>query len=102
MEQHFPAQAESQPELVARHYTAAAMPERAVPYWLRSGERSRSRFAIAEAIAHLERGVQLARDLPAGDERSGHLLALLLALGEARQLISSRLHEAMETFREAA
>jgi class 3 adenylate cyclase/tetratricopeptide (TPR) repeat protein len=100
--ERFAALAESEPDLVARHYTAAAAPDRAVPYWLRAGQRSRSRFAITEAIAHLERGVQLARDLPAGDERSGHLLALLLALGEARQLISSQLHEAMETFREAA
>ena len=100
--ERFAALAESEPDLVARHYTAAAAPDRAVPYWLRAGERSRSRFAITEAIAHLERGIQLARDLPAGGERSGHLLALLLALGEARQLISSQLHEAMETFHEAA
>lgn len=94
--------AETEPDLVARHYTAAAMPERAVPYWLRAGERSRSRFAVTEAITHLERGVRLARDLPTGDDRSSHLLALLFALGEARQLVSSQLHEAVETFREAA
>ncbi len=100
--ERFATVAESEPDLVARHYTAAAMPQRAVSYWLRAGERSRSRFAVAEAIAHLERGVQMARDLPAGDERSGHLLALLLALGEARQLISSQLHEGLATFREAA
>ena len=35
--------AESQPELIAQHYTVAEMPERAIPFWLRAGERSRGR-----------------------------------------------------------
>ena len=44
LETGFPEVAESQPELIAQHYTAAEMPERAIPFWLRAGERSRARF----------------------------------------------------------
>jgi tetratricopeptide (TPR) repeat protein len=101
LEQRFPEVAESQPELVARHYTAGGSVERAIAYWLRAGERARLRYATQEVIAHLERGVQMARALPDSPERSRHLLALLLPLGEER-LTSNRLHEALATFREAA
>jgi tetratricopeptide (TPR) repeat protein len=102
VEEGFAAVAESQPELVARHYTASGSADRAIPYWLRAGERSRSRFAVQEAIAHFERGVQMARDLPASDERSRYLLDLLLALAEAQQLTDSQLLQAVATFKEAA
>jgi class 3 adenylate cyclase/tetratricopeptide (TPR) repeat protein len=102
LERHFPEIAEGQPEVIARHYTAAGSAERAIAYWLRAGERSRLRYATQEAIAHLERGVQMARALPDGSERSRHLLALLLVLGETQLLISHRLAQALATFREAA
>jgi hypothetical protein len=60
-----PEAAEGQPEMIAQHYTAAEMPERAIPYWLRAGEHSRGRLAILEAIGHFERGLTMARALPA-------------------------------------
>src|SRR5437667_10413569 len=52
LERGFPEVAESQPELVAQHYAVAEMPEAAIPFWLRAGERSRGRSAVLEAIGH--------------------------------------------------
>src|SRR5439155_13248720 len=102
LERDFPEVAESQPELIAQHYTVAERPKQAIPFWLRAGERSRGRLAVLEAIAHFERGLEMARGLPEGADRSRQILALLLALGDARSMTSGRLVEAFATYREAA
>jgi class 3 adenylate cyclase/tetratricopeptide (TPR) repeat protein len=102
LERDFSEIAESQPELIAQHYTAAEMPERAIPFWLRAGERSRARLAVLEAIGHFERGLELARRLPECPDRSRQVLALLLALGDARRRTSGQLVEALATGKEAA
>jgi class 3 adenylate cyclase/tetratricopeptide (TPR) repeat protein len=102
LEREFLEVAESQPELLAQHYTTAEMPVRAIPYWLRAGERSRARSAVLEAIGHFERGLAMARDLPEGADRSRQILALLLALGDAQRLTSGQLVEALATCKEAA
>ena len=102
LEKDFSHIAASQPELIAQHYTVAEEPERAVPFWLLAGKRSRTRLAILEAIDHFERGLAMARDLPESPERSRYILALLLALGEAQRLTNARLIEAFATCKEAA
>jgi class 3 adenylate cyclase len=102
LERGFPEVAESQPELIAQHYTAAETPERAIPFWQRAGERSRGRAAVLEAIGHFERGLEMARGLPEGADRSRQILALLLTLGDARRLTSGQLVEALATCKEAA
>jgi tetratricopeptide (TPR) repeat protein len=102
LERGFPEVAESQPELVAQHYTVAEMPEAAIPFWLRAGERSRWRSAVLEAIGHFERGLEMARGLPNGADRSRQILALLLALAEAQRMTNGQLVEAFATCKEAA
>lgn len=37
LEEQFPQTVETQPELVAHHYTEAGLPEQAIPYWERAG-----------------------------------------------------------------
>jgi len=101
LKQSFPDVAENQPDLVAQHYTAAELPEQAIPYWLRAGERAMARFAFREPVAHLERGLQLARALPESPARSRHILGLLLALG-GTLLRNGPYREALPTYREAA
>jgi len=101
LEQHFPDLTENQPDLVAQHYTAAELPEQAIPYWLQAGERAMARFAFREPVAHLEHGLQLARTLPEGPARSRHILRLLLALGDARVRIGPY-REALQPYKEAA
>jgi len=42
----FPALVETQPELVAQHYTAAGCTEQAVYYWQRAGQHASDRSAM--------------------------------------------------------
>ena len=101
LQQTFPEIAENQPDRLAQHYTAAELPEQAIPYWLRAGERAMARFAFHEPHAHLERGLELARALPESPARSRHILGLLLALG-GTLLRNGPYREALPTYREAA
>src|SRR5213593_2112348 len=48
LEAQFAETAETQPELVAHHYTEAGLPEQAVPYWQHAGQRAIERFAHVE------------------------------------------------------
>jgi class 3 adenylate cyclase/tetratricopeptide (TPR) repeat protein len=101
IEQQFLNTIESEPEILAQHFTAAIAPERAIPYWLRAGKHALGRFAVSEAATHLERGLELARRLPDGTERSRAILDLLLPLGDALYRTHRR-DEAQAAFTEAA
>jgi class 3 adenylate cyclase/tetratricopeptide (TPR) repeat protein len=76
----FPEQRETQPELVAHHFTEAAQPELAVRYWLQAGRRSADRSADHEAIRQLKRGLDVLTTLSVAD-RDRTELAFQLALG---------------------
>ena len=81
LEERFPESAETQPELLAHHYSEAAIPDRAIPYWQAAGQKAVRRSANAEAINHLTRGLKLLKTMPESLERCQLELALLLALG---------------------
>jgi class 3 adenylate cyclase/tetratricopeptide (TPR) repeat protein len=79
----FPETVETQPELVAQHYTEAGLREQAIPYWQRAGERATQRSAYVEAVAHLTRGLELLKTLADTPERVQQELTLQLALSNA-------------------
>jgi predicted ATPase/class 3 adenylate cyclase len=85
LEARFPESCETQPELLAQHYTEAGLLEQALPYWQRAGERAVQRWANVEAIRYLTRGLEGLQTLPDTPERSQHELALLIALGPPLQ-----------------
>ena len=85
-EAQFPAFVETQPELVAQHYTAAGCPEQAVHYWQRAGQHASDRSAHLEAISHFTTGIELLKTLPETPERTQHALTLHIALGAALQM----------------
>src|SRR5215813_9937479 len=64
LEARFAETMETQPELLAHHYTAAGVSEQAVGYWQRAGERSMERWASMEAAAHLTQGLSVLQTLP--------------------------------------
>ena len=68
--ERFPDLAETQPELLAQHYTEAGLSALAIPYWQQAGERALQRSAHVEAIAHLSRGLGLLETLPPTPERT--------------------------------
>jgi predicted ATPase len=79
----FPETAETQPELLAHHYTEAGLSAQAIPYWQRAGQRAGQRSAHAEAIAHLSKGLELLQSLPETPERARQELGVQVALGPA-------------------
>jgi predicted ATPase len=81
LEAQFAETAETQPELVAHHYTEAGLTEQAVPYWQRAGQRAIQRSAHTEAVAHLSRGLELLKSLPDTPERTQQELGMQVALG---------------------
>jgi class 3 adenylate cyclase/tetratricopeptide (TPR) repeat protein len=83
LEERFPATAEAEPELLARHCGEAGLAERAVDYWQRAGQRALARSAMAEAAAQLTNGLEAMAGLPAGPERRRRELGLQLSLGQA-------------------
>ena len=81
LEAQFPEVAETQPELLARHYTEAGLNEPAVDYWQRAGQRAIEHSAHVEAIGHFTRGLEVLRRLPETPVRAQQELSLQLALG---------------------
>jgi TOMM system kinase/cyclase fusion protein len=77
----FPETVETQPELLAHHYTEAGLIPQAIPHWQRAGERAVERSANVEAISHLTTALALLPALPETPERTQHELTLLTALG---------------------
>jgi class 3 adenylate cyclase/tetratricopeptide (TPR) repeat protein len=72
--------AASAPELVARHYTEAALPAQAVRYWRKAGRSANDRSAYTEAISHFNKGLELVKNLPETLERTSEELRLQIAL----------------------
>jgi predicted ATPase len=83
LEARFPAVVETQPELVAQHYTAAGGTEQAVRYWQQAGQQASDRSAHLEAISHFTTGIELLKTLPETPARTQQAVTLWIALGAA-------------------
>ncbi|MGD9031130.1 MAG: adenylate/guanylate cyclase domain-containing protein [Desulfobacteraceae bacterium] len=81
MEQYFPDTIETQPELLAHHYTEAGLNEQAVGYWHQAGQRATQRSANVEAINHLTKGIEVLMTLPDTLERASQELDMQTTLG---------------------
>jgi len=65
LESRFVEIAESQPELLARHYSEAGLIEKAAGFWGEAGQRSLERSALVEAAEQLRRALAQMASLPA-------------------------------------
>ena len=81
LETQFPETWQSQPELIAHHYTEAGEVEQAVVYWQRAGTEAIARSAHAEAIAHLTKGVECLPGLSNPSDRIRIEIELQIAIG---------------------
>jgi class 3 adenylate cyclase/predicted ATPase len=79
----FPTIVETQPELVAQHYTEAGLAALAVEYWQRAGQRALQRSANLEAVQHLSMALALLAILPETAARAQQELEIQIALGPA-------------------
>jgi predicted ATPase len=79
----FPDTAETQPELLAHHYTKANLFEQAIPFWQKAGQQALQRSANLEAISHLNKGLELVKTFSETPERIQQELSLQMILGPA-------------------
>ncbi|MCI0454274.1 MAG: AAA family ATPase [Candidatus Dadabacteria bacterium] len=80
LEYRFPETIETQPELLAHHYTEGGLMEKAIPLWHNAGQRAIERSANVEAISHLTKGLETLNTLPETSERSQQELTLQITL----------------------
>jgi class 3 adenylate cyclase len=85
--QRFPDTVETDPELLAHHYTEAGLAAPAASYWQRAGQRALERSANIEAISHFTTGLAVLKTLPETPERHLQELTLQLALGAALSML---------------
>ncbi|MBZ4423294.1 TOMM system kinase/cyclase fusion protein [Myxococcus sp. RHSTA-1-4] len=83
--------------ILAHHYTEAGLPQPAVSYWLKAGQRDLANSANLEAIDHLNRGLSLLEQLSDAAERDRCELDLLTTLAPA--LMASRAYAAADVER---
>jgi class 3 adenylate cyclase/predicted ATPase len=86
LETRFAELVETQPELLAYHYTEASCWPQAIPYWQRAGTAAFERSACLEAHAHFTRGMAVLEKLPDSPERLQYELDLQLAIGAVWQM----------------
>jgi predicted ATPase len=83
IQERLPHIEETEPELLAYHYTEAKQPEKAIPLWQQAGRLALGHMSLTESIAHLNKGLELVTAQPASAERDGSELDLRTLLGTA-------------------
>jgi predicted ATPase len=74
---------ESRPDLLAHHCEQAGFVEQAIDYWLKAGRLALARWANAEAITQLQKGLRLLDGVTDNLKRQSKEIDLQLALGGA-------------------
>ncbi|MGB5359978.1 MAG: hypothetical protein WBN27_08555, partial [Eudoraea sp.] len=88
--------------LLAHHYTEAGQPLEAIPIWLRAGQQASQKNAMAEAIAHLEKGIALLPHIKNEGDRNKLELDFRLTLGGSFIVAYGFPHpKVLETFNQA-
>src|SRR5262249_7261326 len=86
LEAHFLEIAETQPELLAHHYTQAGLTQQAIACWQPAGQHASDRSAYLEAISHVTTGIALLTTLPETPARTQQAVTLYITLGAALQM----------------
>jgi class 3 adenylate cyclase/predicted ATPase len=94
LEAHFPNLIETQPELLAYHYSGADMAAEAIAYWVKAAKRAVGSSAYQEALAHADAGMALLSRLA---PESRVYPELQLQLLRANALLATRGYFAAET-----
>ena len=88
-----------EPEVIARHYAEAGLPDSAIDYHLRAAALAQSRSAVAEMVSQLRRGIALLDQLPDTADTRRRELQLQTALGRGLiDAIGSGSEEAHDAF----
>jgi class 3 adenylate cyclase/predicted ATPase len=87
LQREFPEIVQTQPEIIAYHYTQARDHENAVHYWYEAGKQSAARSAHNEAVDHLKQGLAQIPNLDDPILRNKSELLLQTSLGNALRAI---------------
>jgi serine/threonine protein kinase/tetratricopeptide (TPR) repeat protein len=79
----FPKTAETDPALLAHHYTEAGQAVEAIGYWEKAGLQAQERSANNEAINHFRRGLALVETLDESEQREALEFKFQIPLGVA-------------------
>ena len=92
--ERFPLMVESQPEVVARHFTEAGLAGEAIGYWVKAGQLTSARWANREAVKFFEQALHLLEALPESREKLEQAIDLrfdlrtaLFPLGEFERIV---------------
>jgi tetratricopeptide (TPR) repeat protein len=99
LEDRFAQIVESQPELLAHHYSEAHLADEAIGYWQKAAEQAAERAGYVEALAHLAKAFELIKTLPDTLERAKEELAVCLRQAEALHFLGRR-EEIVDLLRE--
>ena len=83
LENQFAEIAQSQPELLAHHFTQAGMTEAAIEWWRTAGQRSLARSAFLEGAEQLKRALAQIATLPATPDLRREEIKLHVAFANA-------------------
>jgi class 3 adenylate cyclase len=92
-----PALAETQPQLLAIHFTEAGETEEAVSWWRAAAMRSLQQSAMTEGLAQLERGLDLLQALPDTETRRTLELDLLICQAKAHAATAGHASDKVES-----
>lgn len=82
--------ANTEPELLAFHFTEAGLLDEAIEYWQRAGERAVQRSANLEAIDHINTALELLATMPRDRSRAERELRLLTLRSPAQMVTKGR------------
>jgi class 3 adenylate cyclase/predicted ATPase len=86
-ETRFPEVVDTQPELVAHHFTEAGLTDAAIEYWQRAGDLAMARSGHTEAIHHFSVALDLLTKLGEKPDRAAKELELCVKLGPALMMV---------------
>jgi tetratricopeptide (TPR) repeat protein len=81
--EQFPAMVERLPEVIAQHYTEAALASEAIAHWRKAGRLAEARSAHREAVKFFEQALRLLEALPETHERLEQAIDLRFDLRNA-------------------
>ena len=85
LEEMFPELADTEPSLLAFHFTEGSLPKKAVEYWLKAAKLAVNRAAMTEALSHLDKGSAMLSGIP--DDTWRRQMELTLRISRASALI---------------
>ena len=87
LEELFPELADTEPSLLAFHFTEGGIPKKAVEYWLKAGKQAVTRATMTEALSHLDKASDLLSGIP--DDAWRRQTELNLQIARASALLGS-------------